>query len=209
MSVPSNIKILKNPPDESYWRDIFHLVTDIEKWFNTPNDYDIWRQGFGENFTLYIAVDISKNKAVGCASAVNYETLDGKPFLTCNGMVCVDPEYRGQNIGLVLSNLVMGKDVGYPNKSLMAVPSMSPKYDKLFGFSIIPEDNMTDVEFKVSTIDLKKKIEIPAVIKTPETEDWNRIFDFDRKMLKFTQRDKFLKLFCSQENSFFKVISWN
>ncbi|KAE9553287.1 hypothetical protein FO519_003500 [Halicephalobus sp. NKZ332] len=205
MSLPSNIKILKNPPDESYWKDIFHLVTDIEKWFNTPNDYDIWRQGFGEDFVLYVAVDVEKNKAVGSASGVDYRTLDGNPFLTCNGMVCVDPEYRGQNIGLVLSNLVMGKEVGLENKSLIAVPSMSPKYSSRFGFSIIPEDNMTDVEFEISEIDLKKVVEIPEVIKNPETDDWKQVFDFDRKMLKFTQRDKFLKLFCTQENSYFKI----
>lgn len=206
MSLPDNIKIYKNPTEESYWRDIYELVTKVEKWFNTPNDYDIWRNGFGEDFSLFIAVDTDKNKGIGSASSVNYKTLDGKELLTCNGMVCVHPDYRGKNIGLALSNMVMSKDSGYENKSLIAVPSMSKKYVDLFGFSIIPEDNMTDIEFDVEGIDIDKTIPLKCTqIKFPEENDWDLIYKFDREILGNTQRDKFLKLFCTQENSYFKV----
>uniref|UniRef100_A0A7E4VA99 N-acetyltransferase domain-containing protein n=1 Tax=Panagrellus redivivus TaxID=6233 RepID=A0A7E4VA99_PANRE len=207
MTAPKvNFKIVRNPSEPHYWPRIRELAIHNESWFNTPSDYDIWIQGFGQDdFSLWVAIDIDKDVAIGSATAANYRKLDGSPLMTFIGMVMVDPAYRGAGIGIELSKKVMEKDTGFPNKGLIAMPSMAERYRKKFGFVLQPEKNMVDVE--VATKDLKlSAVESPDFIVKEATEaDWDKILAYDRELVKETQRDKFMKLYCTQPDSYYRI----
>jgi GNAT superfamily N-acetyltransferase len=200
----SSYTIVRNPTNEKYWERIYDQVTTVEKWFNTPCDYQVWREGFGEDFSFYVAIDNEKDEAIGSSCATNFRKEDGSEFLTVSGMLFVDPAHRGKGIGMALADKFT---IGYPNRSLIAVPSMSGKYAKKYGYDKIPEDNMTDVEVKTATINLSPTL--PPIegitIRSANESDWPQILAFDHKMLKFIHRDKFIKLFCTQPNSHYKI----
>uniref|UniRef100_A0A914XQ40 N-acetyltransferase domain-containing protein n=1 Tax=Panagrolaimus superbus TaxID=310955 RepID=A0A914XQ40_9BILA len=196
--------IVSNPTKEKYWKRIYELVITAEKWFNTPNDYQIWRDGFGEDFTLFIAIDDETDEAIGSSCSTHYRAHDGSEFLTASGMLFVDPAYRGHKIGMALADKF---SVGCPNRSLIAVPSMSKKYAKTYGYDKIPEDNMRDIEIKVDKINLYLTLSplVNASVRSANEADWPKIFEYDRKMLKYVQRDKFIKLYCTQPHSYYKI----
>jgi GNAT superfamily N-acetyltransferase len=197
--------IVSNPTKEKYWKRIYELVISKENWFNTPSDYQIWREGFGEDFTLFVAIDNETDEAIGASCITNYCRNDGNEFLTASGMLFVDPAYRGKQIGMALADKFAVKEP--KNGSLIAVPSMSEKYAKTYGYKLIPEDNMRDIEIKVDKINLSPMLSPPegVTVRSAEESDWPKIFAYDRKMLKFIQRDKFIKLYCTQPNSYYKI----
>uniref|UniRef100_A0A914Y4S6 N-acetyltransferase domain-containing protein n=1 Tax=Panagrolaimus superbus TaxID=310955 RepID=A0A914Y4S6_9BILA len=121
-------------------------------------------------------------------------------------MLFVDPKYRGQKIGTALMNKF---SIGFQNRCLISEPFMSEKYAKSYGYNKIPEDNMRDLEIKIDKINLSPLLLSSlngVTIRSANESDWPKIFEFDRKMLKYNiQRDKFIQLFCTQPNSYFKI----
>uniref|UniRef100_A0A914CT58 N-acetyltransferase domain-containing protein n=1 Tax=Acrobeloides nanus TaxID=290746 RepID=A0A914CT58_9BILA len=190
-------------PSKSYWSEIFRLVIE-EKWFNTPNDYQIWLKGFSkEQFQLFVAIEKGTGNFIGSVTLTTHELVNGEK-ISCVGTFILHPEFRGQGIGLTLFNEALKH--GATNKTLVAVPSMSDKYASKFGFNVIGT-KIIDYYAKCSALKLSSLLTDSRLkITDPSEVGWEKIYAYDRSITGMCFRGDFLREFFSQPGAYNKVV---
>ncbi|KAI1706636.1 acetyltransferase (GNAT) family domain-containing protein [Ditylenchus destructor] len=208
-----NFEVRINPPNtktESTWMEICQDAYKHNAWRSQGKiDYDCWVNGI-PTFEFAFLYDKENGRRAGCISAA----LDESEELAHIGFFFFLPEYRGKGVGTELFEWTVAKEKfrKAKNWTLLAAHERVEYYKTRHGFDklgwtfspvIIPTKELRPDAIKNLTENQDfTKIEF---VLPKSLENWQNVFEYNRKFFGGFRRDKFVKTFLSHPEAHAKI----
>ncbi|CAD5234159.1 unnamed protein product [Bursaphelenchus xylophilus] len=172
-----SVELLVNPPNE-YWIQICKLIVEAESWLNSLHDYKTWKEAFGDDFELLVAVDKESKAILGCITVVHY--YGPNSTISMIGCYFVTKENRGRGLGVYLFDQAKARCKG--NTFLFGAASMTKKYADVHHFNKITDYAV--VRRTVVTTKLRPLLlnnDPTLILKHPSAVGWDEIEKYLKK----------------------------
>uniref|UniRef100_A0AC35TKW4 Acetyltransf_18 domain-containing protein n=1 Tax=Rhabditophanes sp. KR3021 TaxID=114890 RepID=A0AC35TKW4_9BILA len=195
--------VLISPEDPKYYEKFYKSAFKNSGWMKSANDYDVWRTSFGEDYFFLAAIDRETKEHFGSVGGTFYRNNAGKRVIFCIGGFFLFPEFRGKGQGKplfgVLLDIAKKEDV---NIYLNCGDHMKDIYCSI-GIDIIRKNyligytpNYIHFNFEAAVFDDKS-----TLLDAKECPDWEKVKEFDQKIVGDINRINYLKTRAIQPTS--------